>query len=59
MARSSGRLGVGGDGEELTNDPGKVTEAHIPYFTIWHKAKWFRVEEGERFENAAGQLLVI
>lgn len=55
----SGRLGVGGDGEELTTDPNRVTEVHFPYFTIWHKARWFMVEEGKRFKNVARQLLVI
>ena len=51
MAWSSGSLGVGRDGEELTSDPDRVTEAYFPNFTIWHKAKLFMVEEGEGLER--------
>lgn len=47
------KAGGGWDGEELTNDPYRVTEAHFPYFTIWPKARRFMAEEGEGFENAA------
>lgn len=59
MAWSSGGLGVAGDGEELTNECDRVPEARFTYFTIWHRAKAFMVEEGEGLEDATRQLLVI
>lgn len=50
---------MAGDGEELTNECDRVPEARFTYFTIWHRAKAFMVEEGEGLEDATRQLLVV